>query len=266
MARNPDVRRPQQRQCREHHDDGSCAERDARPELHQKPTGSERASNAHYLGNGLTHAYLLTAMLIVPEGGEIGVVARPVERLSHGRDDAKPDQRPSHAADFGKEGILHGRQQRTGDDHCPQPPSHGETDDERANEKAPQQDKGERDKHHRHWNAGFQKVDGKECSTAAERDGMNSIMQVEKVDGVVAKEGHGDVENPDPGFRVRLRSYAAPRSDADQDDPLVPQHWAQLSPLGEAVELLRVFDQDAMPRRLLGCPHGEQVEQQGVVR
>src|SRR6516225_3985091 len=45
--------------------------------------------------------------------------------------------------------------------------------------------------------AGLQEVDGKECSAAAERDGMNSVMQVEKVDGVVAKEGHGDVENPE---------------------------------------------------------------------
>ena len=36
-----------------------------------------------------------------------------------------------------------------------------------------------------------------ELGTAAKRDGMNSRMQVEKVDGVVAKEGHGDVENPE---------------------------------------------------------------------
>jgi len=193
MARDRDIRRPQQRQRRKHHDDGGCAERDARPELDEQPTGSERARNAGYLCNGLTHTDLLTAMLIVAECREIGVVGRPVERLSHCRDEAKPDQCPSHAADFGKKGILHGSQQRTGDDHCPQPPSHGETDDERTNEKASQQNEGERDKDHRHGNAGFQKVDGKECSTAAERDGMNSIMQVEKVDGVVAKEGHGNV-------------------------------------------------------------------------
>jgi len=40
------------------------------------------------------------------------------------------------------------------------------------------------------------------------------------------------VENPESsklsavitGFRVRLRSAAAPRNDADQDEPLVPQH------------------------------------------
>jgi hypothetical protein len=133
---------------------------------------------------------LPTAKIIVTKGGEIGVICRPIDCASHGGHGDEPRQIYTDAVNFSQKRIRQGAQHRADDHHRPQVPAGGKNDDDRANDKAPQQDQRERYKYARQRNAGFQQIDRKERTTAAFRNPMDSIMQIKKVDTAVAKERH----------------------------------------------------------------------------
>jgi hypothetical protein len=133
---------------------------------------------------------LLTAKIIIAEGGEISVICRPIDRVTHRRHGDERCQSYTDAMNFSQEKILQGDQHRTGDHHYPQAPPGGETDEDRANDKPAQQDQRERHKYARYQNSRFQQIDRKERSAAGQRNTMNSIMQIEQVDTAVAKERH----------------------------------------------------------------------------
>src|SRR5215471_19893793 len=59
----------------------------------------------------------------------------------------------------------------------------------------------QRNEHSGYRNPGVQQIDDKECRAAAQRDGVDAVVQIEKVDGTVAKERH----KYDP---ARRRSYS----------------------------------------------------------
>src|SRR6202043_2504421 len=70
-------------------------------------------------------------------------------------------------------------------------PSCGHTDHDRSDDEASKQDQRQRNEDARYGNAGFQQIKGKERGAAVQRDRMNAVMQIEKIDGAVAKERHG---------------------------------------------------------------------------
>ena len=92
--------------------------------------------------------------------------------------------------DLGQQRILQGAEQRSGDNHCPQAPSRGHPDHDRPEDKASEQDRRHRDEDARDGNPGLQKIDQEERGAAVQRHRMNAVMQVEKIDGAVAKERH----------------------------------------------------------------------------
>jgi hypothetical protein len=89
-----------------------------------------------------------------------------------------------------QKGILQGAQQRPADEHRPQTPSCGHADDNRPDDKASEQDQSERNEDARYGDADLQQVDRKERAAAVQRDRMDAVMQIEKIDGAVAKERH----------------------------------------------------------------------------
>src|SRR5262249_48577322 len=69
-------------------------------------------------------------------------------------------------------------------------PSRSKTDDNRANDKSRDQDQRQRNEHTGYRNPGVQQIDDKERRTTVQRDRVNPIMEIEKVDSAVAKERH----------------------------------------------------------------------------
>ena len=128
--------------------------------------------------------------LVVAERRKIGVVCRPVKRVPNRRHRSECRQHEADTVNLSQKGILQGAQQRPTDEHRPQTPACGQGDDDGPDQKASEQDQGERNQDARYRNADLQQVDRKERGAAVQRDRMDAEMQIEKVDGAVAKERH----------------------------------------------------------------------------
>ncbi len=174
--RHLDVRGPQQRQSRERCDDRYYAERDARPEGDEHPTGRNRARDADNGSDRLAHADLMTAQLIVAECREVRVIRRPIDRVADGRDGNQHRQRDADAMHLGQKRILRGAEQGSDDHHCAQAVPYRAPNDERANDQTPEQDQRQRDKSARQRNPRLQKIYEKKRTAAGQRDAMNPIM------------------------------------------------------------------------------------------
>ena len=133
----------------------------------------------------------MAAMFVVADAREIGVIARPIERVCHRaqRDDRvkrRPD--PVHER---QQRILAGAQQRAGDDENPHAEARGQRDDHRADEKAPREDGGECQEHAGHGDAGLEQIGREKRAGAGHGDGVDRVVDVEKIDRVVAEVSHG---------------------------------------------------------------------------
>jgi hypothetical protein len=117
------------------------------------------------------------------------------------------EQRPANAVDLGKRRKLQGRQHSAGDDQWSQPEAPRRREHQRPDRKAAGNDQCDRGEHNLGGHAGAQQIRRKERAAAAHRQRVNGVMQVEQVDGVVAKEGHGpDVSKVVCGRRVANRA------------------------------------------------------------
>jgi hypothetical protein len=189
--RNADIGGRKQRSGSQHLHDRGHVERDVRPECRERPAARERTDDADDRGDRLAGAELVAAVMGIAERGEIGVVGGPIEGVANRGERAPGEQLPADAVDLGKQRKLQGGQQGAGDDERPQPEAPRRHKHQRPDREAAGNDQRDRGEHHRCRHAAAQQVRRKERPAAAHRQRVNGVMQVEQVDGVVAKEGHG---------------------------------------------------------------------------
>ena len=121
-------------------------------------------------------------MLVIAERREISVVARPVERVAERGDEAQHEQTWTDAVHSGKQRILQSGETRAGDDQRPHAETDGERHHDRPDDEARGEDQRERGEHGSDGEPGLEQIHGEEGASAAQRDGVNAVMQVEEID------------------------------------------------------------------------------------
>jgi hypothetical protein len=95
------------------------------------------------------------------------------------------------AVHFCEQRILQAGHRRASDHERLQPPPPGRYEDEGADYESAGENSCERSEHRGRGYAGVQQKGREERTAAAQRQRVDAVVQIEQIDGVVAKEGHG---------------------------------------------------------------------------
>ena len=165
---------------------------------------------------------LLAAMFRIAERGEIGMKARPVDRVSERRVSHEPEQVPSRCR---SRPIRNGNEIaiRIAPTMTVQRSPIRMASDRRKNRSTRRNANvaAECQQHLRNVQSRLQQIDGIERTAAAQRDGADNGVQVDEIDGAIVKKAMG-VPNERGWFRSR-REFIAPggprRACTPDDEP-----------------------------------------------